>query len=103
MSILQGLQRVGFGTTTIEFELTYSKRKTLAIHVFPDRSVVVDAPIDTSLADVEARVLKRAAWILRQQREFADHPKAQPLPRRYVSGESFRYLGRHYRLKVEKD
>ena len=50
-----------------------------------------------------AKVLKRAAWILRQQRQFEDYAPPTPLPRRYVSGESYRYLGRQYQLKVVED
>ena len=45
-------------------------------------------------------MLKRAGWILRQQRQFKEYPTATALPRRYVSGEAYRYLGRQYRLKV---
>lgn len=103
MSILKGPQQVQYGTTTIEYELTYSKRKTLAIHVYPDGSVVVDAPIESDLVAVEVRVLKRAAWILRQQQQYKTYAVAKALPRRYVSGESFAYLGRHYRLKLIED
>ena len=103
MSILAGHRRLQFGTSTIDFELTYSERKTLAIHVYPDCSVVVDAPMDSNEATIEQKVLKRGAWILRQQRNFQQYPEASPLPRRYVSGEAYRYLGRQYRLKVIED
>lgn len=100
MSILAGQRRLQFGTSTIEYELTFSERKALVIHVYPDCSVVVDAPVGSDESAIEQKVLKRAAWILRQQRQFQDYPAASPLPRRYVSGEAYRYLGRQYRLKV---
>lgn len=103
MKVLGGAQCVQYGTTAIHYELVYSERKTLAIHVYPDGSIEVDAPVGSPLADVSAKVLKRAAWILRQQREFARYAPTNPLPRRYVSGESYRYLGRQYRLKVVED
>ena len=88
-----------FGDTAIEYTLTYAARKTLAIHVHPDRSVTVKAPAGSDFAAVEGFLRKRAPWILRKQAEFAALPPKQP-PRRYVSGESFHYLGRQYRLKV---
>jgi predicted metal-dependent hydrolase len=46
-------------------------------------------------------VLKRAKWIRKQQRLFERFPPALPA-KKYVSGESFRYLGHQYILKVER-
>ncbi len=92
--------RVAYGTATIEYELSYADRKTLAITVEPDRRVIVSAPQGTPLAEVEDRLVKRGAWILRQQREFEDYLPGLP-PRRYVGGESHLYLGRRYRLRIE--
>lgn len=103
MIALAGTQSIAYGTTTIQYELIYAKRKTLAIHVYPDGVVEVKAPLDTPLAQIERIVLKRAAWIVRQQRQFQTYAVPNPLPRRYVSGESYRYLGRQYRLKVVED
>lgn len=88
-----------YGTTTLEYTLSFAPRKTLAIHVHPDQRVTVQAPEGSEVAAVEAFLRKRAPWILRKQAEFATAPARQP-PRRHLSGESFVYLGRHYRLKV---
>lgn len=94
--------RVQYGDTTIEFDLSFASRKTLAISVHPDLSVSVTAPYNTDVEAIAARVHKRARWILRQQREFALYLPHIP-PRRYVSGETHRYLGKQYRLKVIQD
>jgi len=61
--------------------------------------VTVDAPIGKSMNAVVERVKRRAAWIVKQRRYF---DRFQPLPpeKRYVTGETFLYLGRQYRLKV---
>lgn len=88
-----------YGETEIRFSLHYIDRKTLAIHVHPDGTVSVDAPLSADIEKVYGKVKKRASWILKQQRQFANYPA--PLPeRRYVSGETHRYLGRQYRLKI---
>lgn len=93
---------IRYGTTSIEYELIYSSRKTLGINVYPDQRVVVRAPRGASLADVEAVVRKKGDWITRKQQEFEAFPPPPP-PRRYVSGETHLYLGRTYHLKVIED
>lgn len=98
-----GSYNVQFGTSLITFELVYAERKTLAVNVYPDSSVVVDAPLNTKIELVTDFVYKRAAWILRKQREFSRYPINNAPPREYVSGESYRYLGRQYRLKIIAD
>jgi predicted metal-dependent hydrolase len=90
---------VMFGAKPIRFVLKRTGRRTLAITVKPDTSVVVTAPVRAGLDGVRARVRKRAMWVRRQQAHFARFLPTLP-PRRYVSGETHRYLGRQYRLKV---
>ena len=92
---------IDYGRKRIEFQLSYSARKTLAIDVHPDLSVVVTAPNDAADSAVEQKLHKRAAWIVQQQRFFENYLPTIPL-RRYVSGESHRYLGRQYRLRVHE-
>lgn len=94
-----GVGRVAFGAGFIEYRLRRSKRKTLAITVRPDATVMVTAPGGAGLEAVAAKVRKRAVWIRRQQAYFARFLPKLP-PRQYVSGETHRYLGRQYRLKV---
>ncbi len=92
---------IQYGRKRIEFQLLYSARTTLAIDVHPDLSVVVTAPKDADDAAVEQKIHKRAAWIVQQQRFFENY--LPPIPaRRYVSGESHRYLGRQFRLRVHE-
>ncbi len=95
-------QTIQYGTTTLEYSLIFGQRKTLAIDVHPDLSITVTAPTGSTTTDVAARVKKRGAWILRQQREFELYLPHVP-PRQYVSGETHRYLGKQYRLKVVED
>ncbi|SJM96243.1 conserved hypothetical protein [Crenothrix polyspora] len=90
---------VWFGATKICFSLNYANRKTLAIHVYPNGKVSVDAPLLADTERIYAKVKKRASWILKQQRQFATYPVTLS-ERRFVSGETHRYLGRQYRLKI---
>jgi predicted metal-dependent hydrolase len=93
------LHEVKFGNRGIVFVMKRTARRTLAITVKPDASVVVTAPRGVGIEAVRARVRKRAMWIRRQQEYFSRFLPKLP-PRRYVSGETHRYLGRQYRLKV---
>ena len=85
----------------IRFTLQRRRRKTLAITVKPDLSVWVAAPWRASRRLVEERVRRRSVWIRRQQAFFAEFHPPEPT-RRFVSGETHRYLGRQYRLKLVK-
>jgi predicted metal-dependent hydrolase len=90
---------VQFGSTTIEYFVSFAKRKTAAVEVYPDSQVIITAPEGCEPAALEALIRKRARWIVRQQQQFATYPPPE-MPRAYISGESYRYLGRQYRLKV---
>ena len=96
---LSGTQWLTYGTRQIEYDLLYSKRDDLAIHVYPDCSVVVDAPLDSDSELIESKLKKRAKWIIKQQAIFQAYATQDP-QRQYVSGETHFYLGRRYRLRV---
>jgi predicted metal-dependent hydrolase len=93
------IHRVPYGSQNITFALEYSPRKTLAIEVHPDNSIIVKAPTDATIESIESKVIHRAAWIARQQRQFDRYAPPLPAPE-CVSGEGYRYLGRQYRLKL---
>ena len=99
MTALSSRRRLQYGTTIIEYDLTFTTRKTLAIHVHPDLRITVEAPEGSELEQIEQKMHKRAAWIVKQLRDFEQYSFDLP-PREYVSGETHRYLGRQYRLKV---
>lgn len=89
-------------------ELIYSikrstKRRKLTITVERDRSVVVHAPEGLSDDQIEKVVTAKRQWIY----EKLGHPqKYQDLPhapgKELVSGESALYLGRQYRIEIDK-
>ena len=91
--------RVSYGTSEIEFSLDRRDRKTMAIHVYPDEHVEVVAPIEASEEKILQKVRKRSKWIYSKQLEFRRIQPRSPKPT-YRSGETFRYLGKQYRLKI---
>ncbi len=91
---------IQFGSKKIEFLIEYSNRKTLGITVTPDLDVLVKAPIDSSINKIKEKILKKAAWIIKQQSFFLSFQPKTP-ERRYIGGETHLYLGRQYLLKIE--
>jgi predicted metal-dependent hydrolase len=95
-------ESVEFGSKRIDFQLEYTKRKSLGITVRPDLGVIVKAPANTSVDKIKEMIRKKAPWIIRQQSFFlAFHPKMTD--RKFVGGETHLYLGRQYRLKIITD
>ena len=90
---------VRYGTRTITYTLRRSARRTLGIEVLPDLSVHVVAPMNAALPLIEAKVVAKGHWLLKQFRHFEEFLPRTP-PREFVPGESHNYLGRRYVLKV---
>lgn len=98
MSVWQD-DAVQWGGVRIEYRYRNSSRRTLAISVHPDLAVTVRAPLGVAPDRIRRAVLRRGAWIEKSRQDRELYLPKQP-PRRYVSGETHRYLGRQYRLKV---
>lgn len=88
-----------YGNTTVWYQLVRTDRRTLGFVVHPDTRVELRVPKHADVTKVDELVLKKAAWIRRQQDFFRAFLPLTP-PREYVSGETHRYLGKQYRLKV---
>lgn len=83
-----------------DYFLIKESRKTIAATVYPNQSVVVKAPLEAKSKRINEFLVRKFRWILKQQRYFSGFkPKTQ---KQYVSGESFRYLGRSYKMVVHK-
>lgn len=90
-----------YGRENIFFDVLFVDRNTMEIAVHPNRRVIVKAPIGTELHNIKDRLTRRARWIKHQLDYFGQFTPRTP-PRQYVGGESHLYLGRQYRLKIEK-
>lgn len=81
-------------------QIIHSKRKTIALIVKPDGSLIVRAPFRTSEKSIREFIEKNAGWVTKKKAEaLAALP---PMPRQYVAGEVFMYLGCAYSLEVVK-
>jgi predicted metal-dependent hydrolase len=93
------LNTITYGKDIIVFDVIHVDRKTLAIEVLPDSSVVIKAPIESSISDIRMKVAKRARWIIKQQQFFRQFEPRTP-ERQFVGGETHLYLGRQFRIRV---
>lgn len=96
------VHELGFGGELIRFAIERTaRRKTVSIAVGYD-GVRVLAPSDMDDARVVDIVRKRGPWVLRKQAAYRELG-GTPINREFVSGETFHYLGRAYRLQVIAD
>ena len=88
-----------YGERKIPYRLQFSDRKKLRVVVKPDLSVLVESPKGFTEDEAAEAVHSKSRWITRQLNQFEEfHPL--PTPHKFISGETFVYLGRQYRLKV---
>ena len=90
---------VFYGESKIHYTLKSSKRKILGITVHPDGKIQVSAPNGISKYKIQETLIKKGAWIMNQLRVVSKIPPPET-KRKALSGESYYFLGRQYRLKV---
>ena len=93
---------IQFGTTSINYNISYSSRKKNAtVAVNPSKNVEVIVPEGTPQEDIQNLMKRKAHWILKKQFWFNQIGIINN-EKEYVLGETFLYLGRQYRLKTSK-
>lgn len=83
----------------LSFKLIRSKRRTIALEITPNASLIVRAPIKTDLTYINALVAKKIHWITSKQ-ELVRENYAKVKPKKFINGEDFLYLGKSYSLKI---
>ncbi len=95
--------QVEYGDKIIEFELEIKKVKNVNLNIKPDMTIVVSANEKVPIDFIKDFVKKKGAWIIKHIGQFKKVQPERKSIREYVSGESFKYLGKQYRLRVRKD
>ncbi|MEM1023769.1 MAG: SprT family zinc-dependent metalloprotease [Myxococcota bacterium] len=91
---------VRFGRTNIPYGIRRSRRRrTVSIAVDPEDGVLLTAPAGVPVERLDRVVKDRVRWILGKLHQ-TEASEPRPAPREFVSGESFLYLGRQYRLRI---
>ncbi len=93
------MQTFIYGKYQYDYQLLRLDRKTLSLTVLPDLSIVVRSPLQAQQERVELFLRKKWLWLEEQIRYFKKY-HFRKSNKEYVSGESFLYLGRQYKLVV---
>lgn len=98
MTVLERSE-VRWGSTEIAYVIRRSdRRETVGIAIEPSGAVVLTAPRTASVLRLDKLVREKARWIVDRVRRREALPAGRS--REFVSGETFHYLGRQYRLRV---
>ena len=93
---------IHYGEQTIEFFISRKNVKNVNLNVKPDQTIEVSASDEVPLQFIYDLVKDKAEWILKHIQQFEEVLPFEQSDREYVSGESFRYLGKQYRLRVRE-
>lgn len=94
------LRVVSTKDNNIEYTLTYKNVKNINLRIKVDGNVCVSAPRSIDMFRIDEFVLSKANVILPSIEKFKNNQMFAPVPKKYVSGESFKFLGKDLRLKV---
>jgi predicted metal-dependent hydrolase len=96
------MNSIQYGNRNINYEIKKGNRiKTVAIHINPTGYITVLSPQSLNEESIQKILYKRGKWIIEKQ-DLIDKNRDANIIKQFVSGESFPYLGRYYRLKVTK-
>lgn len=91
---------VAYGEEIIKFKLERKKVKNVNLNIRVNGDVVVTAKDEVPLEFIKGFILRKANWIIKQIRYYKVYEVKEKYEKELVSGESIKYLGKQYRLKV---
>lgn len=89
-----------FGKYSYEYYLVLQDRKTVALTVQPSLNIILKCPFEYDAAKIERFLKRKWLWLEKQVQYFRKYKKNTG-KKEYVSGESFLYLGRQYKLLIK--
>jgi len=87
---------------TIEFEVVYRNRRTMAIQIKPPDDIRVLVPKGASEKEILCAVKSKSSWIVKKLAEL-DDLGYEKIDKKYCDGEIFMFLGENYPLKINID
>ena len=84
----------------IQFELKRKNVRNINLNLKPDMTVMVSADERVPIEVIQDFVKSKATWIIKNTSYFDNAKPEGGKEKEYVSGETYKYLGRQIRLKV---
>jgi predicted metal-dependent hydrolase len=94
---------VRFGEREITYQLERKRVKNINLRIRHDCSVYVSANKKVPFDIIKCFLIKKSAYILTAIDKYSDRIKFACVAPSYITGESFRYLGKELRLKVTEE
>lgn len=91
---------INLGERVLDYELHRKPVKHINLRIRPDGSVFVSANNNISQEEIENFIIKKSEMIFNAIERYSEISKYSAEDYSYVTGESFRYLGKNLRLKV---
>ncbi|MGG3752409.1 SprT family zinc-dependent metalloprotease [Heyndrickxia coagulans] len=95
--------QIEYANKIIDFVVKRKKVKNVNLNIKPDMTIEVTANDRVPLDFICDFVKTKGAWILKNVKTFKDVQAFRHSEREYVSGETFKYLGKQYRLRVMQE
>lgn len=81
------------------YKIIRSRRRTVALEITREGSLVVRAPYRAGESYIGELVANKARWIVRKIRAVLENKKTLR-KKEFIEGEEFMFLGKKYRLKI---
>ncbi len=84
-----------------DWQLRYSRRKTIAVFVFPDQRVEVRAPKSAGKKEIVVFLHRHRDWVQQQLQNYQQKQQHRPrrVPLQFIDGEKHYYLGEQFPVR----
>lgn len=94
--------QVEYANKIIDFVVKRKNVKNVNLNIKPDMTIEVTANDKVPLEFIFEFVKSKGSWILKHVGHFKEVQPLTQSEKEYVSGETFKYLGKQYRLRVRE-
>ena len=84
----------------IQYDLTYKNIKNINLKIKFDGRVIVSAPVQCNLNEIENFIISKGDYVLNSLEKFRKIRESLPKEKKYVNGEMFKFLGSDLELKI---